>query len=303
MKYILEVDNVFQKYDQYLNFPFLPCKMLAFIFILSIHLSRADWSRDNFDAQVLIMMETHQITSCKPGYVLLSCGIDDIGHYDLKDQYSSFANKGDGMTPGKAKYAHPFNETSCACVDQTMNKWLMGKLLESKDFLGKFQPSTCIAWCYKTTDATNFYSSATSSRLFRTMNAVCPSDSKTTGCHMQFGGDRHGSVHIEVGRFYYPVDDGKSCFCQDTIGSKCISSCAGGIEGYEIEATKGFDDVIHAHCPDGSVVLGCGVKPEFMSDDGKYERFPTSFVSGLNSCTCHSYNGAACFAVCAKSLK
>lgn len=295
-----------QKHD--LSIPLTFCKMLAFIWlficILSIHLSQADWSWDNFDAKVSVMLETHQITSCKPGYVLLSCGIDDIGYYDSRHQNSSYSNHIDGIGQGKAKYAHPFNKTSCACVDQTMNKWLKEKLQQSKDLWGRFRPSTCVTWCYKTKDATNFISSATSARLFRTMNAVCPSGSKSTGCHMQFGVDRRESVLIEVGRFYYPVYDGKSCFCQDTIGSKCISSCAGGIEGYEIKITKAIDNVIHAYCPDGSVVLGCGVKPGFISDNGTYERFPTSFVSGLNSCSCHSrHNEAECYAVCAKSLK
>ena len=247
----------------------------------------------NFEEVKKAMTTEVGVVCCRQGYSLLWCGIDH-SHYDQADEDSS---EDSDQRPHQA-YTHPLNTSSCACF-------------ASKSTLKTSPKLQCQAWCHK--DPLNTATVASSQLLFRTMNAKCAKDQKVLGCHMQFGGGTQEKDAM-TNNFFFPLKDGKACFCKDLVGAKCISKCSGEVEGYKVVTSLAGET--NAKCPKGTFVTGCGVSQTAGQNYNTSIANPSAYVSSPNSCSCFypvsissspsaffsSFSSSFCYAVCVEKL-
>jgi len=144
----------------------------------------------------------------------------------------------------------------------------------------------CIAWCTNL-PIPNFEIIVTEG--IGNFFANCTSGKQVMGCTAF-------SSPASTDKWTYPVADGSSCECNETLRANCYASCASNITNYEIVSTIGFG-LVTATCthPD-NVVLGCGSKGTTLISDPWRFSHPMSNTS----CTCSNANGTKCYAICGR---
>jgi len=115
-----------------------------------------------------------------------------------------------------------------------------------------------------------------------TGTVTCDPGFKVTGC----GISEHTPSFIEP----FGQDGKYGCRCSE--GEWCLANCAKNVGSHWIKSTYGAGGVSVSR-PDGTVVLGCGYKP-----DDESEQRPEWRPENATACFCHSEKGATCYSIC-----